>query len=316
MLSQLKQGHWPIFLLSSMSTVANLFLPIFLVRLLSPEDMGLYKIFFLYLSTLPFLFMTGGPLNSVYYWVGKPENERMDYLKSSWVLTLILSALIVAIGAPLAYAYTDTFQLSFEQIIILLIAGFLWCPSSFYMETTIAMGKTAKGSWFDAIYEFLKVGIFLFIAWKFKSLMGLFIAFTGIHLIKFIHGLHLGIKQRIISFSVSRDQMRQVLKYCLPVSLTASLGFVVDKVDLLILSNQLSILDFAFYSLGCLLIPPLILLEMSVQKILIPELSKCYEDKNWTGASKAYQKAIADISFLMIPSVFGLFFFALSAYAA
>ena len=56
MLSKLKQGHWPLFLMSTFSSVASLFMPIILVRILTPENMGLYKIYFLYLSILPFLF--------------------------------------------------------------------------------------------------------------------------------------------------------------------------------------------------------------------------------------------------------------------
>ena len=56
MINKLKEGHWPIFILSSFSSIANLFLPIILTRLLTPEDIGIYKVFFLYLMLLPFLF--------------------------------------------------------------------------------------------------------------------------------------------------------------------------------------------------------------------------------------------------------------------
>ncbi|MCY7391894.1 MAG: hypothetical protein LH647_10530, partial [Leptolyngbyaceae cyanobacterium CAN_BIN12] len=58
------------------SSVGNLFLPIILVRLLSLEDIGVYKVFFLHLSAIPYLAMAGGPLHSVFYWAGRGIEER------------------------------------------------------------------------------------------------------------------------------------------------------------------------------------------------------------------------------------------------
>ena len=70
-LDKLKVGHWPVFLISLLSAIMNLFLPIILVRLIGPEEVGVYKLFFLYAQSIIFISLAGGPLYSVYYFVGK-----------------------------------------------------------------------------------------------------------------------------------------------------------------------------------------------------------------------------------------------------
>ena len=63
--SQIKErfstGHWPGFLTGIISSLMNLFLPTVLVRILTPEDVGIYKIFFLYIQSFTFLSLAGAP---------------------------------------------------------------------------------------------------------------------------------------------------------------------------------------------------------------------------------------------------------------
>ncbi|MAX66285.1 MAG: hypothetical protein CME66_05055 [Halobacteriovoraceae bacterium] len=309
MIERLKQGHWPIFLLSSISSFANLFLPIILVRLLTPEQIGLYKIFFLYFSALPFLFMSGGPLNSVYYWVGMPDKTQNEYLQSSWMLAFLFSLMIILVGIPLSSILAHSLNLSLKSYLIMLLCGFLWCPGSFFSEVKIAQGQRLKGALFSTSFEILKVILFITIAWYYKNLTYLFISYAGILSFKFIFTIINGLKNNTISFNYNSTRIKEVLNYCLPISASALLGFVVDKVDQLLLSHFLPTQDFAFYTMGCLIVPPLILIDMSVQKVLIPKLSKNYQHNNFSNAADNFKNAIIDISYLIIPAVAGLYFF-------
>src|SRR5690606_3700356 len=102
----------------------------------------------------------------------------------------------------------------------------------------------------------------------------------------------------------------EIFKYCSPIALSGLLGFFVDKIDMLILSGRLIPSEFAFYSMGCLAIPPLYVLEMSVNKVLIPKLSESFTKKENILSVHYFNKAISDIAFLIIPSSIGLYFFA------
>lgn len=309
-MKQLREGHWPIFLLSSLSSVANLFLPLVLVRLLTPEEIGSYKVFFIYLSILPFLVMAGGPLHSVYYWAGFPAEEKKKYLNASWTLTLGLSALIALLGLPMEAYLATHFHVTPLFMIFLILAGFLWSPTSHFTESSIALGKRSVGALFDTGFELLKVAAFIFIAIKFRSLEKIFIFFVSMLALKLALTFYLNKRLNDIQLSFDKAAMKKVMTYSGPIALTGCLGVFIEKFDLILLSGYMDSRSFAFYSMGCLAVPPLFLLEMSVQKILIPSLSARYLKQEWAEAAVDYRKAIADISFLIIPSVFGLFVFA------
>lgn len=310
MFQKLKSGHWPVFLLSSVSSIGNLFLPIILVRLLSPEDIGIYKIFFLHLSVIPFLVMAGGPVHSVFYWVGREAEEKKKLLNATFLLTIILSSLVLLLGFPLKNEIASHLDIPLKYISILLLTGFLSCPTSHFTETSIALGKSAFGSIVDTLFEVAKAGGFIFIAWKFRRLDVLFIFFGSLLGIKLLITSFLNNRFNHVSLKTDKEHLNKVFLYSLPMSLSGCLGFFVDKVDLLLLSSHLDSTSFAFYSMGCLVVPPLYLLEMSVQKVLIPSLSKFYLRQEWSLAAASYRKAIQDIGLLVIPSIFGFIIFA------
>ena len=310
MFQKLKSGHWPVFLLSSVSSIGNLFLPIILVRLLAPEDIGVYKIFFLHLSVIPFLVMAGGPIHSVFYWVGREAEEKKKLLNATFLLTILLSSVVILVGFPLRNEIASHLDLPFKYVSILLLTGFLSCPTGHFTETSIALGKSAFGSIVDTLFEVTKAAGFVFIAWKFRRLDILFIFFGALLGVKLVITSYLNHKFNNISLKTDKEHLNKVFLYSLPMSLSGCLGFFVDKVDLLLLSSHLDASSFAFYSMGCLVVPPLYLLEMSVQKVLIPSLSKFYLKQEWSLASASYRKAIQDIGLLVIPSIFGFVIFA------
>lgn len=308
MLNKLKEGHWPIFILTSFSSVANLFLPIILTRLLTPEDIGIYKVFFLYLMLLPFLFLTGGPLHSVYYWIGKKEN-RDEYIISAYQLTFLLSALILIIGLPLNGYFSQLTGLNEKNTLILLIVAFLWVPSGYYKEFKIAQGATVYGSLFGTITEIIKVIMFVSLAYLGFKVEQLFIAFLIFSLLKFIFTFILGLKEKLNPFQFNIKRIKEVLSYCTPIALAGLLSFFVDKMDQIVLTKYLAKDEFAFYTMGCLVIPPLIMLEMSVNKVLIPKTSELWET-NKSLCLDYFRKAISDAALLLIPASIGLYVFA------
>lgn len=309
MIKKLKEGHWPIFFLSSFSSMANLFLPIILTRILAPSEIGLYKIYFLHFNALPFFFMTGGPINSVYYWIGKNKEMRFKYLQQSFILGLILSGLILVIGLPLIYPVSEYIQLRPEYVAILLFSAFFSVPAAFVEETKIAMGETLKGSLYSTFFEILKILAFILLAYYLKDIGNLFLSYAIILGTKFIITLIWGLRSKIILFEFNKNILKEIFAYCLPVSMAGLVSFFLDKIDQFVMASQLAVDDFAFYSMGCLMIPPLYLLEMSVTKVLIPKIS----ESNTNNDNKAiyhFRKAISDTSFILIPAFFGLFYFA------
>lgn len=309
MLNKIREGHWPIFFLSSFSSIANLFLPIVLTRILLPSEIGLYKIFFLHFAAIPFIFMTGGPLNSVYYWVGKPANQRNAYIQQSFLLSLFLSLLILIIGFPFVSTLSNFMQIPWQYVVVLLFSSFFAVPAAFYNEVNIALGKTLKGSLYSVSFEVAKVISFIAIAYLVKDLGNIFLSYAVIFGTKFFVTIVLGMRENFIRFNIDKEKLTEIFKYCFPISLAGLVTFFIDKMDQFVLASQLAKDEFAFYSMGCLIIPPLYLLEMSVSKVLIPKLSNSFNTDDGHALAH-FRKAISDVGFLIIPGVFGLFYFA------
>lgn len=309
-MKRLLQDHWPIFLLSNISSLTNLLLPLVLVRILNPSEIGVYKTFFLYLTVLPFLALAGGPVHSVYYWIGLEEKESDQYIKTSWLVTVFLSSFILLIGLPLAPLLHEKFHLTLPVFIMLLVSGFLVCPSGHFPEACIARGKKAYGAFLSVLFELLKTAGFILLAWWYREIEYLFSYFFLMMILSFILMTYLGLKNNALTFRIDKAKFKEILKYSLPMSLASALHFVIEKSDLLILSSTLSSEMFAYYSLGCLIIPPLFILDMSVQKVMLPKISQSFRLKRNDDIKREFKKGVSDIAYLMIPSFFGLVFFA------
>lgn len=306
--SKLKEGHWPVYLISMVSAITNLFLPVVLVRILDPVDIGIYKIFFLYAQSITFLSLTGGPLYSVYYWIGKKENAA-SYVEHAWILSFILSILSAVIGLIFSVQLAHMIAITETQTILLLLSAITAAPASFYGEYLIAKGKRINGSLFNSGFEILKGIIIIVLVYATKHINAAFFGFTALFLIKLLLAAYLGKKEKLLSFKISKDKLKEVWKYCAPISIAGVLSFFLEKVDMILLSSQLNPQSFAFYSMGCLAVPPLYILEMSVQKVLIPGLSSAFHAGDKLSMIQHYRKAQSDIAYLIIPAVFGLIIF-------
>lgn len=304
-LQKLKNGHWPVFLISLISAMTNLFLPVILVRLLSQEEIGIYKIFFLYVQSITFLSLTGAPLYSIYYWIGKKDQAK-SYINQAWILSYSLSILSAVIAIIFLTQLAHLIALNTHQTLLLIFSAITSAPASFYGEYLIAKGRRIHGSMINSGFEILKAIIIITAVYITRSIDAALWAFTILFLIKLIIASNLGKKEGILNIEIQKEKLQEVWNYCFPISVAGALGFFLEKIDMILLSTRLTPENFAYYSMGCLVVPPLYILEMSVQKVLVPDLSNAYHHNQKSLMVNHYKKAQSDIGFLIIPAVFGL----------
>jgi O-antigen/teichoic acid export membrane protein len=307
-LNKLKAGHWPVFFISLTAAIMNLFLPIVLVRLLSPEDIGIYKLFFLYAQSIIFISLAGGPLYSVYYFIGK-KHDSNKYLEQAWILNFAISTLCALIGFIFLKQISHLISMSEKYTVLLLLSAITSAPGGFYGEYLIAKGKRIGGSIFNSGFDILKTFAIIGAVYFTGDIHIAFWSFAILFIIKLIIALIFSFKEKLITFSFDSQIMKDVIKYCTPISIAGAMSFIVEKIDMIILSTRLDPIHFAYYSMGCLVVPPLLLLEMSVQKVLIPNLSKAYHEHDYADMIMSYRQAQSDISYIMIPALFGLLIF-------
>jgi O-antigen/teichoic acid export membrane protein/glycosyltransferase involved in cell wall biosynthesis len=321
---QNQRSHWPISILSSLSAVINMGIPLILVRMLGADEVGRFKIFFLYLAAIPAFSLSLGIVNGLSYWSGRREAKTGETAESekhanpavaaSGIWLLILGCLITAIGLVFQRDLSAWLGWPESQIRMLAWASSAAISSSYFEESAIASGRIWSGAIFNAVWEAIRTLSILAAAVITRDLPFVFFAHTVCVCMKTVVGYGLagatgqldGWKE---SFRFSKWN-QGIFKYAFPVSLAAAFGIFANYADQMILSATLTPAHYALYAMGCLTVPPLLILEYSVARVLIPQLSEDFSHGRNQTAAFRYRKAVEELAYLMIPAVTGMFIFA------
>ncbi len=303
------KAHWPISILSTLSSVVAMALPLILVRTLDPETIGIFKIFFLYLMILPPITFIAGISSGLSYWAGRGE-EGKKAIRISGILFLIISTVILLGLLLLKIPISNGIHVTPDWITLFAFGLFLAIASLFYDDAAIATGRIWTGAIFNSSFELLRTGVIVVTAILTHDLKMIIKAHLAVQSVKVVSGYFLAYRQDLIHWEWDPKIFSKVMRYATPVSLAFLFGFCLNYTDQLILSKTISPAEFAMYTVCCLTVPPLLVLETSVTRILIPQLSKAFAEQKLDVAAKLYQRAVNDLAFLIIPAVTGLFVFA------
>ncbi len=303
------RSHWPISVLSTLSSAVNMLMPLVLVRLLEPDEIGRFKIFFLYLMIFPtFAFMTG-VTNGLSYWAGHGDRGRRLIQVSGRVI-LGVSAVFLVACLGLQNFLEDYLGWGTSQTVLFSFALFGALASTFFEDSSIALGKVWQGALFSSGWELARTLAILLTAVLTRSIVAIFAAHTLVQLAKTALGYGLAEKSLLKGAVAVEAPVQKIMGYAFPVSLAYVFGVFVNYSDQVLVSSFLSPADFAFYAIGCLVVPPLTILEHSVTRVLIPELSAAFKSEQKSKAARLYLKSVEELSFLLIPAVVGMVVFA------
>jgi O-antigen/teichoic acid export membrane protein/glycosyltransferase involved in cell wall biosynthesis len=302
-------SHWPISLTNGAAALFNLFLPLALVRIIPPDQVGRYKIFFLYVMLSPGLFLVGGLSNGLYHWAGRYPATKQE-IQQSWTWLLGMGLILSLLGLALAPFLADLLKMPRHDLEIFLCYVPFGLACSFIEDLFISRGEIWKGSLYGSGFHVLRAGAALAAAYWGRRVEYVLWAFFGITLLRAVVGWSLARKSGDIQLVFSKIKSKEVLRYALPVSIAAFSGVALANVDQLILSFRLHPAEFAFYAMGCLTVPPLQILEMSVNRILIPNLSKAFASQQYKAVAAMYSEAVSELFRFLLPATVGLILFA------
>jgi O-antigen/teichoic acid export membrane protein len=302
-------GHWPITLLNGLSAAVALLLPMFMSRMISAEEIGKYKIVFLYLSMVPALSFSAGIESGLFYWAPLPEKAK-EKVRSAWSMAVLQSLMffgVLVLFAPLIKPWLNwnwDLYLSFVFASLVVVCGTL------YEALLISRNKIWSGAIFSAIFNTLNTFSILFSLLYFKSAISMVWAFFIITSIKISIAYYLGRKEGWIPATIDLGEARSVRHYYFPVSTSGIFDFLMNNSDRFLLSLLITPVQFATYSFGCLAIPPLQILESSVNKVMIPQLTIAMNKLDMQRAAHLYRSSLEQIMLIFVPAFFGLFIFA------
>lgn len=300
--------HWPISLTNGAGSLVNMLVPLALVRLLSPDDVGRYKLFFLYITLGPGLLLTSGLTNGLYHWAGRYPESRLE-IRRSWTWMLAAAVLLPALAALAAGPLAAASGVPPADLRLMLLAAPPALVGLFFEDLLIARGDVWAGAWYSSGFGFLRAVALMAAAWWARSVEAVLWAFFVTAVLRAAVGALLLAPSGDITPTDPR-RSGEMLAYAVPVSLAALATLAFQHADALILSSRLSAADFAFYSMGCLVVPPLLILETSVNRVLIPRLAKAFAEGRPAAAAGAFREAVAELYACLMPAALGLAVFA------
>jgi O-antigen/teichoic acid export membrane protein/glycosyltransferase involved in cell wall biosynthesis len=302
-------SHWPISISNGVAALFNLFLPLALVRVLPPDQVGRYKLFFLYVMMSPGLFLVGGLSNGLYHWAGNYPQTKPE-VRQSWTWLVIITFLITTAGLLFSTRISPLLKMPVHDVQILLLC----CPAglacTFLEDLMISRGDIWMGSLYGSGFQIFRSAVTLAAACWGRQVEYVLWAFFGATLLRLGTGYGMLYKSGDVSFMLSRIRANRVLDYAFPVSLAAFAGVALSNVDQLVLSFRLNPTEFAFYALGCLTVPPLQILEISVNRVLIPKLSQTLSAGQRATATALFSEAVSELYRILLPATAGLIVFA------
>lgn len=303
-------SHWSLSIPYGICSLINLLLPLVLVRILSVEQVGQYKLFFLYFTLGQWIFLGPSIRNGVSYW-SRNKNLGTPAIRAGWSILLASTIFLGVVGLFVIPGFTLLPKFTPIESALLVGSLVLSSLSSFYEETLIARGKIWEAGLFYLVSDSLKTACIVTGALIFQSLSATYWLFLFAQGIKLIAGLVRDGPTQCMGLTWDTQLMKSVGAYTLPIYFTGMMGVLLSSGDQLIVSQILSPSDFAYYSLGCLALPPLLLFEQSVNRLLIPQLAGEFS-RNFSpdSAKQLYTDAIEELGFLLIPAVTLLIIFA------
>ena len=302
-------GHWPITILNGISAVVALIVPMFMSRHVAGDEIGKYKITFLYLSMVNALSFSSGIESGLYYWAVLPDKAK-EKVRSAWSMGVIQTVaffLVLIIFAPIIRPWL---KWDWNLYIAFTFASLTMVLGTMYESLLIARGKIWYGAIFSAIFNMLNTITLLIAIVFFKSALVIVWIYFFTMAFKIAVSYFLGTRDNWVPLGIDLSEAHSVRKYYYPVSTSGIFDFLMNNSDRFLLSLLISPLQFASYSFGCLPIPPLQILETSVNRVIIPQLASAINKDDKLHAAHIYRSAVEQIMFIFVPAFFGLFIFA------
>ncbi len=303
------QSHWALTVLTSFTALLNMMVPIVLVRVLTKEDIGLYKIFFLYLMVGPWKSFGGSIYNGLYFWMGGSK-EALQLVRQAWTILMCWTLVLVVPAFLFSEEIARLAGYEYRFTLLFIICASINLTSQCYENVSVADGRVMRGAVFSAGFQLLRMMAFISTVFIFRKLDVIFISYAVVTAGEVILGTILGYKQGYYRIIWQPKLIKEILKYSLPLVVGFTISAIATSADQIILSKYLTHADFAVYAVGCLAIPPLIILESSVTRVVIPKIAKVLGDDKFEDARHLYHNAVRDISLLTVPVVVGMIFFA------
>jgi O-antigen/teichoic acid export membrane protein len=255
--------------------VLQLLLPVLLVRVLSPDDFGIYRLVWLVVMTVS-LTVPMGMLESLFYFLPRAtQQDRLGFIRQTELYLVLSSAL--AMGALLlARAWLpDSVQQACELGLWLVALASFWLWGSLLDQLPTIEERIRWQTLSSIAMSLLRAAVAVAVAWIWRDVYYLIAALVVVSALKVVL-LQVYIWQfhRHQPWTLSRKQAVTQFRYALPVGASGMLFGFRRQAEQWIVAALFTPVQFAAFSVAAILSPLLFMARRSVTYVVLPSLSK------------------------------------------
>jgi O-antigen/teichoic acid export membrane protein len=277
-------------------------LPLVLARLLTPEQFGTYKQFFLIAQTLQ---LTGqlGLTQSLYYFLPRGGKERGAYVAQTFLSLAVLGVgfgLSLWCSAPLLGRWLGDGSLASLRAPLAIYGGFMLCAAS--LESAImSEGRIGK----TAIAMLISDGVraFALIAGaRYAGPAGLFWAATAFSLLRIV-GLFFIVGTRTVPWARPRwGLFKAQLGYALPFAGSSYLYVAQRYFSQYAVSASFDAATFALFAVASFHMPVVDIVFTPLADVMIVQIGKAQHDERSDAAWAAWNDCVQKLAAILFPA--------------
>lgn len=290
--------------------LSQLIVNIFLARVLTKTDFGIYRTIFLYYTILS-TFFTYSISPSILYFFSKHPSSKNVYLTSSFVL-LMISGLFVAVCFFVLSLFNygelnDNYMKLFFRVYAVYSAFSI--SSAFYIQQLIAENRFKNLTQYTSFIIILRVFNLVFVVLQTKNLLFILYTMCAIEVIHFMF-VYVSSRKELVFSSVQKSYLREIAFYSFPIALATLLNTLSSEGSKLVITWLTTKEAFAVFAVGSTEIPLLRTITFSAGNVILPDVTRLYLSGEFDQIIKIWRSSVLKLSLLLIPITMFLYFHA------
>jgi O-antigen/teichoic acid export membrane protein len=280
----------------------QMLLPILLVRILSPDDFGIYRLVWLLVMTVA-LTVPMGMIESLFYFLPRADAPgRLSYVRQTELYLVLASASAIAL-VVLARGYLPAGVARAADLGPWLIALATFWVWGTLLDTLPTIEERIRWQTLSSIVlSAVRAAVSLAAAWYWRDVKALVIALAAVSVLKvlilqiYIWRFHQGSAAKI-----ERVRLKQQARYAMPLGVSGLLFSLRRQAEQWIVAALFTPAQFAAFSIAGVLVPLLFIARRSVSYVLLPSMSKIHAAGDLPGVLSINHRVNATLAMVLFP---------------
>ena len=280
-------------------------IPIALVRLLSVEHFGEYRLLWLAATSAMLFAPLGMPLSLQYFLPRNNERDRSAFIDQTLIFLLTTASIAALCFLPSSPLLPSTMKALVESngyLVSLFVL--LWATASLLDVLPGALEKYRYQASFIIILSLVRTIGILLVAWHYRDVKPVISFLTGFAIVKCAMLLVFRYGQTgTLALRPSRTLLFQQLRYALPFGINGMLNKGRTVAEQWIVAILFTSGQFAVFSVAASIYPLLHVIKTSVNSVTVPKMSRLQLQGRTERLLELNNKGNIAVSFLLYPAL-------------